>query len=104
MTAMLARDYPFLGDDQALRLTRGYGTLAREILGDAKSRADLGEDFGHGLTGREVAYLIANEWARTAEDVLWRRTKLGLRFSPEEVAGLEAWVAANVPGPHPRSS
>ena len=93
LCAALASDYPFLGDDQALRLTRSYGTLARTILGDAKSRADLGRDFGHGLSEREVAYLIDREWACCAEDVLWRRTKLGLRFSGAEVAALEAWMA-----------
>ena len=93
LTAVLARDYPFLGEDQALRLTRAYGTLARTILGDAKTRADLGRDFGHGLSEREVAYLTDREWARTAEDVLWRRTKLGLRFSVEKVATLETWMS-----------
>ncbi|WP_309753556.1 glycerol-3-phosphate dehydrogenase [Novosphingobium sp.] len=96
LTAELARDYPFLGDDQALRLTRAYGTLAREVLGDAQTHADLGHDFGHGLSEREVAYLIENEWARTAEDVLWRRTKLGLRFSADEVAALETWMAERI--------
>ncbi|WP_370516059.1 glycerol-3-phosphate dehydrogenase [Novosphingobium sp. Gsoil 351] len=97
LTAALARDYPFLGPDQALRLTRAYGTLARTILGDAKALAGLGTDFGHGLSEREAAYLIAAEWARTADDVLWRRTKLGLRFSVEEAAALEAWMAKNSP-------
>ena len=93
LTSALARDYPFLDTGEALRLTRGYGTLAHEILGDARCRADLGQDFGHGLSEREVTHLIDAEWARTAEDVLWRRTKLGLRFSAEEVAVLEGWMA-----------
>ena len=93
LCADLAREYPFLGGDQALRLTRAYGTLARTILGDAQSRSDLGRDFGHGLSEREVAYLMSAEWACSAEDVLWRRTKLGLRFTPEEVAALEVWMA-----------
>ena len=92
LCAALENDYPFLGKDQALRLTRAYGTLSRTILGDALSRAELGRDFGHGLSEREVAYLIDSEWARTAEDVLWRRTKLGLRFTSDEVAALEAWM------------
>ena len=101
LCAGLARDYPFLGDNQALRLTRAYGTLARTILGDAQTRADLGRDFGHGLSEREVAYLIDAEWACCAEDVLWRRTKLGLRFTAEEVAGLNGWMAHCAPEPSP---
>ena len=93
LTAALARDFLFLGDDQALRLTRAYGTLARTILGDARNRGDLGQDFGHGLSEREVVHLIDSEWACTADDVLWRRSKLGLRFSVDEVAALEAWMS-----------
>ena len=53
-------------------------------------------DFGHGLFAAEVDYLIANEWARTAEDILWRRSKLGLRFSDDEVAKLEIYLAGKV--------
>ena len=93
LAAELARDFPFLGDEQALRLTRAYCTLARTILGDATSRADLGHDFGHGLSEREVAYLMDAEWACTADDVLWRRTKLGLRLSADRVAVLETWMS-----------
>ena len=101
LCAGVARDYPFLGEDQALRLTRAYGTLARTILGDARTHADLGRNFGHGLSEREVRYLIEAEWACCAEDVLWRRTKLGLRFTPEEVAALEAWIGERDPTPTP---
>jgi D-erythritol 1-phosphate dehydrogenase len=57
---------------------RRHGTAAIDVLGDARTTADLGEDFGAQLTAREVDYLVAHEWARTAEDVLWRRTKCGL--------------------------
>ena len=92
LAAALARDYPFLDDGEAQRLTRAYGTVARTILGDAKSRADLGRDFGHGLSEREVTHLIHTEWACTADDVLWRRTKLGLRFIADEAAALDAWM------------
>jgi glycerol-3-phosphate dehydrogenase len=88
----LARRYPFIGETQARRLTRLYGTLAEEFLGAATSAADLGEDFGHGLTAAETDYLIAREWARTAEDVLWRRTKLGLHFTPAQTARLAAYI------------
>ncbi len=85
----LAKRYPLLGAAQAARLIRLYGTRAAMILGDG---TDLGEDFGHGLTAAEVDYLIAHEWARTADDILWRRTKLGLYFTPEQTARLAAWL------------
>ena len=88
----LAQRYPFLSAPHAARLVRLYGTLAADILGAAKTPADLGEDFGHGLTATEVDHLIAREWARSAEDVLWRRTKLGLHFTPEQTARLAAYI------------
>jgi glycerol-3-phosphate dehydrogenase len=92
LAAGLARDYPFLGDATAQRLTRAYGTIARDILGEARSADDLGSDFGHGLSEREVEHLVGREWARTAEDVLWRRSKLGLRFSPVQTAALADYL------------
>jgi glycerol-3-phosphate dehydrogenase len=87
-SADMMRRYPTLEGDTVLRLCHAYGTRIEEILGDASASADLGRDFGHGLTEREVAYLVANEWAQTADDILWRRTKLGLRFTPEQTAAL----------------
>ncbi len=94
LAAELAREYPFLPASVIQRLTRSYGTRARVWLGLAKSLADLGQDFGHGLSAAEVAYLIAQEWARSADDILWRRTKLGLRYTPEQAAALERRVCA----------
>jgi glycerol-3-phosphate dehydrogenase len=88
----LIQRHPFLGENQAKRIIRLYGTRAKTILGAATSAADLGEAFGHGLTAAEVDYLIAHEWARTAEDILWRRTKLGLHFTPAETARLEEYI------------
>ena len=76
--------------------TRAYGTIARTILGDARSLTDLGTVFGGDLTEREVDWLVQTEWARTAQDVLWRRSKLGLRFAPEEVTALERRLAPAV--------
>lgn len=73
-----ARQHPFLAAAQARRLARAYGSLADAMLGDARSLADLGHDYGAGLTGREVDWLVEHEWARSADDVLWRRSKLGL--------------------------
>jgi glycerol-3-phosphate dehydrogenase len=67
-------------------LARRYGTRTGEIIRSARSVADLGDDFGAGLTAREVEYLKSEEWARTADDVLWRRTKTGLHIAPAERA------------------
>jgi glycerol-3-phosphate dehydrogenase len=86
--------YPFLPDFMVHRLIRSYGTLTPDMLGDAACIADLGRCFGADLTEREVVWLRDTEWARTAEDVLWRRSKLGLRFSPAETAALGAWLEA----------
>ncbi|ANK14214.1 glycerol-3-phosphate dehydrogenase [Erythrobacter neustonensis] len=94
--AELAAAYPFLSQRAAQRLIRLYGTRASAFLGDAVSLADLGEDFGHGLTAAEVDYLVASEWARTAADVLWRRTKLGLHFTPAQTARLEAYLSERI--------
>jgi glycerol-3-phosphate dehydrogenase len=81
----LSAAYPFLGAALARRLARAYGTRASAWLGAARSMADLGEDAGGGLTAAEIGYLQAHEFARTAEDVLWRRSKLGLHV-PEGTA------------------
>ncbi|HEY6965801.1 MAG TPA: glycerol-3-phosphate dehydrogenase [Erythrobacter sp.] len=97
--AELAARYPFLPQGLGHRLIRLYGTRALAILGDAASLADLGEDFGHGLTAAEVDHLVAREWARTADDILWRRTKLGLHFTPEQTAALAAYLAERTPSP-----
>ncbi|WP_370282437.1 glycerol-3-phosphate dehydrogenase [Pseudooceanicola sp.] len=93
LMARLGQDYPFLTDFWARRLIRAYGTDAWRLLGDARSAADLGEAFGATLTGAEIEWLMSHEYARTAEDVIWRRSKLGLRLSGGEVARLEAWMA-----------
>ncbi len=84
--------YPFLTDFWAVRLVRAYGTLAPEMLGTATDAAALGQDFGATLTEAEVRWQMDREWARTAEDVIWRRTKLGLRLDAAQVAALEAWM------------
>lgn len=90
----LVRDkYPFLADRHAERLVRCYGTDAVAILGGAANIGDLGRHFGGTLYEAEVRWLMDKEWARTAEDVLWRRTKQGLLLSAEEAAGLEEYMA-----------
>ncbi len=85
--------YPFLPDALAQRLARDYGTRAETIVGGAKSLGDLGEEFGAGLTRAEVDYLVKNEWACTAQDILWRRSKLGLRLSKDEFSHLDGYLA-----------
>ncbi len=78
---MLQAAFPFLDERWAWRLIRAYGTRAHDMLAGAKTAAHLGRDFGASLTERELHYLVDTEWARTADDVLWRRGKLGLRLS-----------------------
>lgn len=75
------------------RLARRYGTLVEEVLGDARSEADLGAALGGGLTEREVVYLIEREWAREPDDVLWRRTKCGLHMTAEQRTRAAASIA-----------
>jgi glycerol-3-phosphate dehydrogenase len=91
----LGMDYPDLPGTLLKRLMRLYGTKARVLLGDRKSVADLGAHFGADLYAAEVDYLVETEWARTAQDVLWRRTKLGLRVGADDVARLEAFLASH---------
>ncbi|MGH6680452.1 MAG: glycerol-3-phosphate dehydrogenase C-terminal domain-containing protein [Bradyrhizobium sp.] len=86
--------WPFLTEAQARRLVSTYGSRLVDVLGGAKSRNDLGPAFGAELTAVEVRYLMAREWVRFPEDILWRRSKLGLTMSPEDCAALAAFMAA----------
>jgi len=92
--AALQRDYPFLSPRHATRLIRAYGLDAWALLGDAQNMDALGIDFGATLTEAEVRWLMTHEFARTADDVLWRRSKLGLRLNTEEAATLDSWMRA----------
>jgi glycerol-3-phosphate dehydrogenase len=92
LAVALARDYPFLGAGHARRLAHAYGREAWRVLGKAAAASDLGRSFGATLTEAEVRYLITQEWARSAEDVVWRRSKLGLRLTPAEIATLDEWM------------
>jgi glycerol-3-phosphate dehydrogenase len=85
--------YPFLSELHAERLVNSYGTRAAMIVTGARRAEDLGRNFGYDLTEAEVAYLMAEEWAVTAGDVLWRRSRLGLRFSAAQAAALGEWMA-----------
>ncbi len=92
LVATLRADYPWADEALVLRLARAYGGRARRILTGAKSMADLGTVFGADLTAREADYLRREEWAACADDILWRRSKLGLRFTPDEAAALDAYL------------
>ncbi len=89
--ADFARRHAFLSPVNAQRMFHAYGTIADQIIGDAKSAGDLGRSFGL-LSEREVNYLIDREWARTEEDILWRRSKLGLHLKDEEQAALRSFL------------
>jgi glycerol-3-phosphate dehydrogenase len=82
----------FLAEGEAQRLVGAYGSRLAAVLGDAKSRADLGPGFGPELTAAEVRYLMAHEWARFPDDILWRRSKLGLTMAPTDREALATFM------------
>ena len=92
LTKALRAEHPYLGDYHAGRLIRAYGTEAAQVLAKAKSMADLGRDFGGTLTEAEVNWLMTREYARHAADIVWRRSKLGLRMTKDQIAALEVWM------------
>ena len=87
----------FLDEAQAQRLVGAYGSRLAAVLGDARKRTDLGPAFGEGLSGAEVRYLMAKEWARFPNDILWRRSKLGLTMPPADRDALAAFMATQAP-------
>ncbi len=92
--AAMDEAYAFVPAQTRARVLAAYGGRLPQLLGDAARLEDLGAHYGGGLYEREVAYLVDHEWARTAADILWRRSKLGLVFTPAETAALEARLAA----------
>jgi glycerol-3-phosphate dehydrogenase len=90
--ARLRAERPWLPEDVARRYVRAYGTLTERLLADVRSEADLGTHFGAGLYEREVAYLADHEWVASAADILWRRSKLGLRLGAEAACRLDDWL------------
>jgi len=92
--ADLAGEHPGLPRPLIRRLARAYGTRAEQVLAGARTAADLGRDFGAGLTEAELTYLANNEWAVSADDVLWRRSKLGLHVLPQTAAQVDAFLTA----------
>jgi glycerol-3-phosphate dehydrogenase len=96
LVARIAAEHPDLDARTARRLARAYGTRVWRLLEGARSAADLGRSFGAGLTEREVGYLIDHEFARSAEDIAWRRSKLGLRLGPDEIAALDRFITGRL--------
>lgn len=96
LVARVRAAHPYLAAGHAARLVRAYGTRVENLLAGATGPQDLGRVFGSDLTAREVDYLMDQEWARAADDVLWRRSKLGLRLSPEQAAALDAYMSARL--------
>lgn len=93
----LERQYPALPQSLLHRLARAYGTCALKLLGAAETLDDLGEMFGGDLSRAEVDYLVREEWAQTAEDILYRRSKLGLHLTPEASEALVRYLDHPVP-------
>lgn len=91
------RHWPFLDGETLDRLAGAYGTRLERWMQGVGTVADMGIDFGHGLSQREVDYLVRAEWARSSDDILWRRTRLGLRFSADQVARLDAYLRERAP-------
>ncbi|QXT39402.1 glycerol-3-phosphate dehydrogenase [Gymnodinialimonas ceratoperidinii] len=92
LIGQLKTAYPFLNDRWAKRLVRAYGTEAADVLGPAPRAEDLGRDFGASLTEAEVRWLMSREYARYAEDVVWRRSKLGLKLTADQIAALDDYM------------
>jgi glycerol-3-phosphate dehydrogenase len=89
--------YSWLPVKLAQRYARNYGTRANRMLGTATELSDMGEELTPGIYEKEARYLIEVEWARSAEDILWRRTKCGLNSKPEHVKRLQEWMKHNHP-------
>ena len=78
-------------------VVRRHGSRTSFVLGDIQRAEQLGRNFGGGLTAREIECLIADEWAETAEDILWRRTKCGLHMSAEQQKAVADYLATRQP-------
>ena len=88
----IRNEFPWLPNDMRVRLITSYGTLIYGLLGNSKSLSDLGRDFGAHLHESEVRYMVEQEWATCAEDVIWRRSKLGLYLTKAQVVELELFI------------
>ncbi len=105
LRAALAARFPFLAGRTCDRLVRAYGTLAGDLLGDARRPEDLGRSLCADLSEREVDWMVRHEWAQTPDDVLWRRSKLGLRAGETDVTAVDNYLSGTssrqvAPAPH----
>ena len=91
----MAKRYPELGNGMLRRICHAYGTRVTLVLGDGSTPPELGQHFGAGLYELEAKYLINHEWATSADDILWRRSKLGLHMSQAERAAFTDWFGEN---------
>ena len=92
----LVRDFPFLDSAWAGRLVRTYGTDSWNVLASAKTVDDLGKGFGANLYEAELNWLIDSEFAQTGDDILWRRTKLGLFLNSSQRQSVDEWMASAI--------
>mgnify|MGYP000698505296 CR=1 FL=1 len=97
LIAGLRAQYPFLDDRWAGRLVRCYGTEAAQVLKGATAPADLGKDFGAGITARELDWAMHHEWVMCGDDFLWRRTRLGLQLTPHQRETVGNYIASALP-------
>jgi glycerol-3-phosphate dehydrogenase len=88
----MSRQYGWLPPALLRRYAHNYGTRMQKLLGSADKMADLGQELCPGLYESEARFLVQTEWARSAQDILWRRSKLGLYASPEQVQQLQDWL------------
>ena len=101
--ALQGQKRPWLPAPLARRYARAYGTRMEQVLGNASSLAQLGEEIAPGLYAAEVEYLIGHEWAQTVEDILWRRSKLGLHLPADTAASLDDWLRRRAPNSRVRA-
>jgi len=92
LVSKLEQEFEFLDSLLAKRLIRSYGTNAWTLMKGALNIEDMGQDFGGTLSAREIEYLMKHEWAECAEDVVWRRSKLGIRLDENLIAVIEEWM------------
>jgi glycerol-3-phosphate dehydrogenase len=99
LVAEVRKRHPWLDAGLARRLARAYGARIALVIGDARSMDDLGPAVAPGLHERELRYLHDEEWARSGDDVLWRRSKLGLRYTGDERERVQAWMRGHASAP-----
>lgn len=92
--AAMQQKFPWIPDAQLYRYVQNYGTLTNQIIGEAHDLTGLGKHFGDDVYECELRYLVDQEWARKADDVLWRRSKLGLHLSDETRNAIVQWFKA----------